>query len=93
LLLDDFARCFDAADRVVLTDIYAASEQPIPGVNSQRLARAITAHTPGKQVDVIPRNELLAYICRIMASGDIILILGAGDITRISEGLAGEMSR
>jgi UDP-N-acetylmuramate--alanine ligase len=93
LLLDDFARCFDAADRVVLTDIYAASEEPIPGVNSGLMADAIKAHTPGKQVDVVPKNQLMEYVRRIMAPGDIVLMLGAGDITRISEGLASELSR
>ena len=93
LLLDDFASCFDAADRVVLTDIYAASEQPIQGVDSERVACAIKAHAPGKQVDVIPKNELKSYVRRIMAPGDIVLMLGAGDITKISEGLASELAR
>jgi UDP-N-acetylmuramate--alanine ligase len=92
MLLDDFARCFDSADRVVLTDIYAASEHPIEGVNSQLLATAIIGHAPGKQVDVIPKDELAAYIRRMMAPGDIVLMLGAGDITKISEGLAHEIS-
>jgi UDP-N-acetylmuramate--alanine ligase len=93
LLLDEFARCFDAADLVVLTDIYAASEQPIPGVNSQCVADAITKHAPGKQVNVVPMNELTAYMRRIMVPGDIVLMLGAGDITKISEGIANELSR
>jgi UDP-N-acetylmuramate-alanine ligase len=61
-------------------------------VNSERMAAAIASHAPGKQVDVIPKSELLAYIRRIMAPGDIVLMLGAGDITRISEGLAREIS-
>lgn len=92
LLLDDFASCFDAADLVVLTDIYPASEQPIPGVTSECVRDAIRKHAPGKQVEVIPKNGLTKHVRRILGPGDIVLMLGAGDITRISDELAAELS-
>ena len=93
LLLEDFARCFDSADRVIITDIYAASEKPIPGIDSGCVAAAVKRHSPEKQVDVIPKDALRAYVRQAMEPGDIVLMLGAGDITRISDELAKELSR
>ncbi|MDD4941602.1 MAG: UDP-N-acetylmuramate--L-alanine ligase [Candidatus Omnitrophica bacterium] len=93
LLLDDFARCFGDADRVVLTDIYPASEPPVPGVDAGLVASAIRGYAPDKPVDVVPKHELMGYVRRIITSGDIVLMLGAGDITRISDELAVELSR
>jgi UDP-N-acetylmuramate--alanine ligase len=93
LLLDDFARCFDEADSVILTDIYAASEQPIPGVNSGSIRDAIAAYSSVKQVVLIAKNELVGYIRGIMKPGDIILMLGAGDIIRISDEFVSGFSR
>jgi UDP-N-acetylmuramate--alanine ligase len=92
LLLEDFSSCFDTADQVILTDIYAASEQPIPGIDSQCICDAVKKHAHGKNVVVIPRDELLKYVSSCMAPGDIVLVLGAGDITRISDELASHLS-
>jgi UDP-N-acetylmuramate--alanine ligase len=92
LLLEDFSSCFDTADQVILTDIYAASEQPIPGIDSQCMRDAIKEHAPGKNVVAVPRKELLKYVCSVMEPGDIVLVLGAGDITRISDEIASHIS-
>jgi UDP-N-acetylmuramate--alanine ligase len=92
LLLDDFAGCFDAADQVILTDIYAASEQPIPGIDAQCVLDAIKKHDPHKEVVAIPRDGLFKYVISRIAPGDIVLMLGAGDITRTSDELASHLS-
>ncbi|MCU0650815.1 MAG: UDP-N-acetylmuramate--L-alanine ligase [Candidatus Omnitrophica bacterium] len=88
LLLEDFAGSFNSADKIILTDIYAASEEPLPGVDSAGVAAAIKKLSGDKDVTVVARKELFAYVRDSMAPGDIILTLGAGDITRISDELA-----
>ncbi|MDD5774758.1 MAG: hypothetical protein PHS64_02310 [Candidatus Omnitrophica bacterium] len=57
------------------------------------VASAIRGYAPDKPVDVVPKHELMGYVRRIITSGDIVLMLGAGDITRISDELAVELSR
>jgi len=92
LLLREFSSCFDAADSVVLTDIYAASEKQIEGVNAQGLCDAIKQHVPEKNVEFVPKNSLLAHVRGMARPGDLILMLGAGDITKVSDDLAKELS-
>ncbi|MEM7409279.1 MAG: UDP-N-acetylmuramate--L-alanine ligase [Myxococcota bacterium] len=90
-LWDDFARCFHRADVLVLTEIYAASEAKLPGVEATLLADAIRDH--GHR-HVFYEGDLDAALARILAEaepGDLVLTLGAGSIAglgaRILEGL------
>lgn len=87
LLMDDFTRSFGPADYLVITDIYSAGEQPIAGVDSQRIVAGIKRHSPDKQAIFMPRNQVLDHILEIIRPGDLILTLGAGDITRVSDEL------
>ncbi|MDF0645342.1 MAG: UDP-N-acetylmuramate--L-alanine ligase [Nitrospira sp.] len=79
-LLEDFSRAFVDADRLFLTDIYAASEQPLPGISGARLAEAIrTAGHPS--VTFVERKEdLVDRVLPEIKPGDLVLTLGAGDI-------------
>jgi UDP-N-acetylmuramate--alanine ligase len=75
-----------AADRVVVTEIYAAREQPIAGVSGRMVAEA--ARRAGVPVDWIPeRTELAERLSGMVASGDVVLTLGAGDITGVGREL------
>jgi UDP-N-acetylmuramate--alanine ligase len=82
-LMNDFGPGFAGADEVVLTDIYPAGEDPIPGVNVESLAAAVRSAFGG-EVHVV---ELLADVPRalgrIARSGDLILLFGAGSIGAI----------
>lgn len=90
-LLSQFATCFREADRLWLTDIYAAHEAPIAGVTGQALAEAVRA--AGQPVEYIERLDELARAVRgAMQPGDLVLLLGAGDITQAAHQLA-EMLR
>ncbi|MFC1511081.1 UDP-N-acetylmuramate--L-alanine ligase [Candidatus Margulisiibacteriota bacterium] len=81
LLKDQFIRAFGDADKVVITDIYSASEQPIPGISGQVIADGIT----DKDVEYIPRKEKIAdYLMRDKQDGDLVLTLGAGDIYTVA---------
>jgi UDP-N-acetylmuramate--alanine ligase len=82
LLFDELARAFDAADLVFLTDVYAAGEVPIAGADSEHLARAISAHGHAAVQYVQKRAELVAAMLPKLAAGDVVITLGAGNITQ-----------
>ncbi|MHB8521045.1 MAG: UDP-N-acetylmuramate--L-alanine ligase [Limisphaerales bacterium] len=89
-LLPQFATAFHEADRLWLTEIYAASEQEIPGVNGAALAAAVRAQQPA--VEFIPSLDALRSAVRAaMEPGDLVLFLGAGDITRAAQQLAAQL--
>jgi UDP-N-acetylmuramate--alanine ligase len=81
-LMADFSTAFNDADVLLLTDIYAAGEEPIPGVSSATLADAIRA-CGHRDVSLVPRAELARVARERVRSGDIVLTLGAGDITAV----------
>ncbi|MFA5150138.1 MAG: UDP-N-acetylmuramate--L-alanine ligase [Candidatus Omnitrophota bacterium] len=88
LLLDEFAKSFDSIDHLVITDIYAASEPPIPGVSAQLLCEKIKEHKPGETVNFIPKEKIIEHVLGILKSGDLVITLGAGDIVKVSDELA-----
>jgi UDP-N-acetylmuramate--alanine ligase len=84
-----FAPAFDLADVVVLTDIYAAGEEPIPGVTGRLVYDAVTEHAPEREVVWVERRGELAEALRgVLRPGDLCLLLGAGDLTSVPEELA-----
>lgn len=88
VLFDDFGQSFTNADRVVVTDVYGAGEQPVPGVTGKLVADAACVHLPGRPIAYLPhRAELLAYLQSSVRSGDALLTLGAGDISSVGEEL------
>ncbi len=88
LLLDEFSQCFNAVDLLAITDIYAASEQPIEGVNAGSICDSIKKYFPLKNAEFIPKENLARYILDNLQPGDLIVTLGAGDITKISDEIA-----
>ena len=86
-LFDDFVKCFHDADVLILTDIYAASEQPIEGVSAEALVAAIKKHGQRDVTYVGEREKLPAYLAGMCKPGDIILTLGAGNILQAGESL------
>jgi len=90
-LLPEFAAVLAGADVVLLSDIYAASEEPIPGVTVEALAAAANAHrtTP---VQVVPRvADLPAALAGLARAGDLVLLLGAGSIGAIGLDVIGAL--
>jgi UDP-N-acetylmuramate--alanine ligase len=79
-LCKEFGRSFDDADKVVVTDVYAASETPLPGISGKTIADEIIAHGH-KGVTYEPRlNWVHRDIGNMLDSGDLVLSLGAGNI-------------
>lgn len=86
--LEEFATAFTAADVVLVDDIFAASEQPLPGVSSEILARRIAANNSGR-VEYMPgREAILSWVQENWRPGDIYLTMGAGDISQAGQELA-----
>jgi UDP-N-acetylmuramate--L-alanine ligase/UDP-N-acetylenolpyruvoylglucosamine reductase len=79
-LRKQFATAFDDADRIVITDVYPASEQPLPGISGQTIVDEIAAHGH-RGVSYQPRLDRLHWdLGNMIASGDLVLSLGAGNI-------------
>jgi UDP-N-acetylmuramate--alanine ligase len=90
--LQQFGPALAAADRVVLTDIYAAGESPIDGISLETLADAVRPHV--RQLDVVPSlDDVPGRVAREARAGDLVLTLGAGSIAstgdRILDALRG----
>ena len=87
-LMDDFQNAFNDADIVMVAPVYAAGEEPIEGVDSAALAEGLRAHGHRMVKTVDSAEDLAASLRDIAADGDMILCLGAGDITKWAAGLA-----
>ncbi|MBS0381806.1 MAG: UDP-N-acetylmuramate--L-alanine ligase, partial [Proteobacteria bacterium] len=79
-LLDDFAGVLCEADALVLTDVYPAGEAPIAGADGRALARAVRARGKVDPVFIEHPRELHAALPALLRDGDLVLLLGAGDI-------------
>jgi UDP-N-acetylmuramate--alanine ligase len=78
----DFADAFAGADALVLTDVYSAGEQPQPGVSGRLVLRAVLDAHPEQAVTYLPRRaDLVAHVPQLARPGDVVLTLGAGDLT------------
>lgn len=92
-LMAEFGAALAAADEVVLTDIYPASEEPIPGITVEALAAAVSA---GRQrpAHVVRRlDDVAAAVADLARPGDLVLTLGAGSIGGLATALLAELER
>lgn len=85
--MDDFASSFAHADIVLFDNIFAASEQPIPGVNAQALAEKTAALHPGQVLHLNGFKPLVQWVSNNWREGDIVLTMGAGDIYKVGHRL------
>jgi UDP-N-acetylmuramate--alanine ligase len=82
-LFGEFCKSFDAADKLLLLEIYPASEKPIPGVSGQSLCQGIRQVS---DVDVAYFPDFARVLDTLdgeLASGDVLLTLGAGSVTTL----------
>jgi len=85
----DFGAAFGDADRVVMMDVYSAGETPIPGVTGKTIVDATLAHNGRSQVTWLPhRADIVPYLSTRVAAGDLVLTMGAGDVTQLGPELA-----
>jgi UDP-N-acetylmuramate--alanine ligase len=91
-LLEEFKTAFNDADVLLVTDVYAASEEPIPGISGPALAAGIRA-CGHKDVTHVARAGLARAARERLRPGDFVLTLGAGDITAVGPELLELMGR
>ena len=75
-----------SADLVVVTDVYGAGELPVPGITGKLVVDALLEAAPSKRAVYLPRrSDVAPFLAREVRSGDLVLTLGAGDITMVGE--------
>jgi UDP-N-acetylmuramate--alanine ligase len=79
-LMDDFATVLSEADALVLLDVYAAGEEPIAGADGRTMARAVRTRGAVDPVFVERLDDLAGVLQDVLADGDLVLTMGAGDI-------------
>jgi UDP-N-acetylmuramate--alanine ligase len=87
-LMDEFASCFNDADIVHITPVFAAGEAPLEGVDSAELVKQIKQRGHHAASEVGSAADLAATIAATAQAGDMVVCLGAGDITKWAAGLA-----
>lgn len=83
-LMQEFAEALVKCDHLVITDIYAASEKPVEGITSQKLVEEVNKISKN-YAEYVPKHLVNEHLLNIVKDGDLLLFLGAGDITKISE--------
>jgi len=88
--MDQFAKSLSAADIIVVTDIYKAREQPIPGVSAEDIVSRMK--TVDSNVDVCyveNKNDIVSVLKNKVNNGDALIFMGAGDIWEVAKDFAG----
>ena len=92
-LMPEFAAALAAADEVVLTDIYPAGEEPIPGVDVAALAAAVNRRRARPVSVVHALDRVAAVVAALAVPGDLVITLGAGSIGGVAAQVVSELER
>ncbi|MEI7931972.1 MAG: UDP-N-acetylmuramate--L-alanine ligase, partial [Alphaproteobacteria bacterium] len=90
-LFKEFCACFNDADTVIVADVYAAGEAPIDGVNRDTLVEGLRAYGHRRAIPLTNAAALPALIAEETKPGDLVVCLGAGDITTWAYALPGQL--
>ena len=84
-LLEEFFTAFNQADTVIIMDIYAAGEQPIPGVTGRSVYEGIRDYGHRDAAYIGSRDQVVDHLVSTLRQGDLLLTLGAGDVWKLGE--------
>ncbi|MDA9427225.1 MULTISPECIES: UDP-N-acetylmuramate--L-alanine ligase [Bradyrhizobium] len=90
-LFEEFCACFNDADAVVVADVYAAGETPIEGIDRDHFVAGLRAHGHREVIPLPAASELASIVKGLAKSGDLVVCLGAGNITQWAYALPGEL--
>jgi UDP-N-acetylmuramate--alanine ligase len=92
-LAHELGRSLAAADAVAVTEVYAAREPPVPGVEGKLVVDAVLAERPGMAVAWTPSlDDAVRFLARRARTGDLVLTIGAGDVERAGPRLLEELA-
>src|SRR5262245_37382741 len=91
-LFEQFSTCFNDADTVIVAHVYAAGEAPIAGADRDSLVQGLRAHGHRQVIPLEGAQDLARLIKRLAQPGDIVVCLGAGNITQWAYALPGELA-
>jgi UDP-N-acetylmuramate--alanine ligase len=86
-LIDDFGKVLSTADVLLVTEVYAAGETPIPGADGRAICRAVRSRALVEPLFVDKVEELAESLKDVIRDGDVIVTMGAGNISTVSHGL------
>ncbi|MFM7230737.1 MAG: UDP-N-acetylmuramate--L-alanine ligase [bacterium] len=86
-LREEFGACFGDADRAWVMDVYAAGEAPIPGVSGRTVVEAAHAHGSAHVESAPTAADAVAAVVREARPGDLVLTLGAGDVSKLGDAI------
>lgn len=92
-LMEDFQSCFNEADEVYVTPVYPAGEDPIEGVDSDALVTGLKSRGHRHAATIGDETALAGALAEDLKPGDIVVCLGAGDITKWAAGLADKIAK
>ena len=92
-LAEEFAEALSLADEVIVTSIYAAREQPIEGVSGENIVSGLRKRGFANARYAPNKDMLPSELANSMNKGDMVLVLGAGDIRSVAEELAGTLAQ
>ena len=92
-LMDEFQQAFNDADVVYVTPVYAAGEPPFEGVDSAALVAGLKERGHRAAAEIVDAASLARELARVVQPGDLVVCLGAGDITKWAAGLAQAIGR
>jgi UDP-N-acetylmuramate--alanine ligase len=92
-LFEDFCRCFNDADIVLVADVYAAGEAPIEGIDRAALVDGLITHGHRHVLPLADPAELGSIVSDLAVPGDLVVCLGAGSITNWANALPAELER
>jgi len=90
-LFADFCSCFNDADVVIVADVYTAGEAPIPGFDRDALVEGLSRYGHRKVMALTSPADLAGMVAKETVSGDLVVLLGAGDITSWAYALPGQL--
>ncbi|MGA0392820.1 MAG: UDP-N-acetylmuramate--L-alanine ligase [Rhodospirillales bacterium] len=91
-LFDEFCTCFNDADEVIVADVYAAGEEPLQGVDRDAMIEGLRARGHGSVHALDNQEDLASLIDGIAESGDLVVCLGAGNITAWANALPEQLA-
>lgn len=86
-LRNEFGAAFNSSDILVLTDVYAAGEAPIPGITGEVLKEEVERQTSKKVIYIADKDKIARYLNEIVEPGDLVITMGAGNVYRVGEEL------